>query len=47
MIKSIDIPSLDLLTINTKGDFNDEFLKNVDNFSPSWRDGCVKAQLYN
>jgi len=28
-----------------KADFNEEFLEDVDNFSPSWREGCRKINL--
>jgi hypothetical protein len=45
LVKSIEIPSLDLHTITSKHDFNNEFVSKADDFSPSWRDDCIKANI--
>jgi hypothetical protein len=47
LLKSIEIPTLDLQTLNSKNDFNYEFVSKADDFSPSWRNDCIKAQLIN
>lgn len=43
-VKSIEVPGLDLQGL-TRNDFNSEFIENVDDFSPSWREDCKKNQL--
>lgn len=47
LIRSIEIPSLDLQTIISKNDFNNEFISKADDFSPSWREDCIKANILN
>jgi hypothetical protein len=33
------------LNVLPKFDFNQEFMENADDFSPSWREGCRKINL--